>query len=261
MSNQRNVLLAANWKQNQLWDECEAFKTQLKKLCPQYWEAGFEPEVELLICPAFPYIGIIGNLLDDAEIYIGGQDVSRFGGGAYTGDVSAKMLSDSGCDYCIVGHSERRNLFGDTDAEIAVKLGQLRAEEIVPILCVGESLEQREADEAVSFTTGQLDQQKVELGKLKAGEFVVAYEPIWAIGTGKSATEADAQEMASAIRKWLVAELGKQYAAETQILYGGSVKPGNISWYVSQPDIDGVLVGGASLNAASFAQLAKACGM
>ena len=144
MNQDRNVLIAANWKQNQLWDECEAFVAQLKGLCPDYWKPDMERRVELLICPAFTYIGILGNLLDDAEVYIGAQDVSQYGGGAYTGDISAKMLSDSGCDFCIVGHSERRHVFGDTDAVVAAKLALLQAEEIVPILCVGELLEERE---------------------------------------------------------------------------------------------------------------------
>ena len=259
MGHDRNVLLAANWKQNQLWDDCETFVVQMKRLCPDYWKPDTEPRVELLVCPAFPYIGILGNLLDDAEVYIGAQDVSQYGGGAYTGDISAKMLSDSGCDFCIVGHSERRNVFGDADADVATKLAMLKAEEIVPILCVGESLEQRESGDAVSFTTAQLDAQKAGLLKLKPGEFVIAYEPIWAIGTGKSATEQDAQEMAGAIRSWLETGLGHAYAEETQILYGGSVKPENISGYLSQPDIDGALVGGASLQATSFAQLVNAC--
>ncbi len=259
MSHDRNLLLAANWKQNQLWDECEAFVVQMKGLCQEYWKPDMEPRVEVLVCPAFTYIGILGNLLDDAEVYIGAQDVSKFGGGAYTGDISAKMLSDSGCDFCIVGHSERRNVFGDTDADVATKLAMLRAEEIVPILCVGEPLSKREAGEAISFITAQLEAQEAGLKKLKPGDFVVAYEPIWAIGTGKSATEKDAQEMAEAIRMWLKINLGLKYGIETQILYGGSVKPENISGYVSQADIDGALVGGASLSATSFAQLVNAC--
>ena len=259
LSTGRKVLLAANWKQNQLWDECEVFITGLRKFCPQYWEPGFEPEVELLICPAFPYVGIIGNLLDDAQIYLGAQDVSRFGGGAYTGEVSAKMLSDSGCDYCIVGHSERRNVFGDDEAAVSAKLEQLNSAEIVPILCVGEALAQRESGQATSQITAQLEAQKAGLAQLQAGEFVIAYEPVWAIGTGQSATKEDAQAMASTIRNWLESQLGQLYAAETQILYGGSVQPENINSYVSQPEIDGALVGGASLSAASLARLAQAC--
>jgi triosephosphate isomerase len=265
MNEARTPLLAANWKQNHTWTTVEQYVNELRQLLPDYFprDRADDPDddaefpVELLLCAPYPYIGVLGGLLDEAHVYLGAQDVSRFAGGAYTGEVSAAMLGDLGCDYCIVGHSERRWHLGETGPAFAAKLEQLTAEEIVPILCVGEQLAQRDSGAAESFTLGQLDEVRAQLAALP--ELVIAYEPVWAIGTGRSASPEDAQAMAHAIRGWLSQQLGPEKAAQTHILYGGSVNADNIASFLAAPDIDGALVGGASLEAASFAALQAAC--
>jgi triosephosphate isomerase len=254
----RTPLLAANWKQNQRWEDCEAYVAQLRELLPAYFDSSAPLGVELLICPAHPYIPIAGDLLSEAAVFLGAQDVSRYGDGAYTGAVGAGMLADLGCDFCIVGHSERRHVFGDDDAAVGDKLARLREAEIVPILCVGEKLEVRDSGQALPFTLGQLTAVRDELQRLEPGGLVIAYEPVWAIGTGRNAEPVDAEEMAGAIRGWLKANVGLAQAEACLILYGGSVKPENIAAYAELPDIDGALVGGASLKASSLAALAAA---
>jgi triosephosphate isomerase len=268
MHESRTPLLAANWKQNHTWTSVEEFIAALKPLLPDYFpepQAG-QPEgadedvalpLELLICAPHPYLALLGGLLDEAHIYLGAQDVSRFAGGAYTGEVSAAMLGDLGCDYCIVGHSERRWQMGEDDATLAHKLAHLAAEEIVPILCVGEQLDVRDSGGAADYTLTQLTAVKTQLEAFP--ELVIAYEPVWAIGTGRSASTADAQEMLQAIRGWLGRELGNSLAGQTHLLYGGSVNAENIADYLAQPDCDGALIGGASLTAAGFAALQQAC--
>lgn len=259
MTPERTPLIAANWKCNQRWDTCVEFASKLKELLPDQFDLEIEPPIDVLICPPFPYIPLLGMLLEEATVYLGSQDVSRYAGGAYTGDVAAAMLADLECDYCIVGHSERRNVFGDTDKIVAEKLLRLCDEELVPILCIGESLEARDAGRALDLTLGQLQAVCPTLRRFEPDRLVVAYEPIWAIGTGRNAEAADAQEMCAAIREWISAELGSDHAALTPILYGGSVKPDNAQDYFSQSDIDGALVGGASLHADSFAELVQSC--
>jgi triosephosphate isomerase len=248
-------LVAANWKSNQRWDNCLEFVQELRELLPAAFNLDQEPAADLLICPPYPYLALLGMLLEEASIYLGGQDVSRFAGGAYTGDVAAGMLADLECDYCIVGHSERRNVFGDDEVAIADKLARLQEEGLVPVLCVGEPLEVRDAGQAREFTLNQLAAQHEQLVHFEPERLVLAYEPIWAIGTGRNARASDAQEMCSAIRGWTALNLGRDYADAVPVLYGGSVKPDNAREYFGQPDINGALVGGASLNAASFSQL------
>jgi triosephosphate isomerase len=259
MDNQRIPLLAANWKSNNLWEDTEQFNRGLREQLPEYFSETEDPPLDLVVCPATLYISLLGSLLDSAQIYLGAQAVSAHGPGAYTGEVSAAMLADNGCDFAIVGHSERRAMFGEDDRAIAGKLAQLRDHEIVPILCVGEDSETRESGAALRYVSGQLDAQLDELKRFSPGELVVAYEPIWAIGTGRNAEPADAEEMATAIRKWIASNLSDEHAAMTLILYGGSVKPPNIADYLGQSQIDGALVGGASLAADSFAEMARAC--
>jgi triosephosphate isomerase (TIM) len=258
MHPERTPLLAANWKLNQDWESCQEFVNRLQELLPDYFDDDEEPAIDLLICPPFPYLPLLGSLLEEAVVFLGGQDCSRFNQGAYTGEVSAAMLTDVGCDYCILGHSERRHVFGDTGAQIAERLGQVRAAELLPILCVGEKLDVRDAGRAVEYTLGQLDEVKEELRQFQPGQLVIAYEPVWAIGTGRNAEPQDAQEMAAAIRGWINDTLGAEYARSVSILYGGSVKPENCAAYFAAADIDGALVGGASLSADSFAGLAAA---
>jgi triosephosphate isomerase len=258
MNADRMPLLAANWKQNQSWEEGESFVKLLRQRLPEYFEEDADVELDAVIFPPFPYLTLLGGLLSEANIFVGGQDVSRFSGGAYTGEVSAKMLSDTGCDYAIVGHSERRHQMGETSAQIAQKLLRLREVELTPVLCVGEPLEEREAGRALEYTLGQLDAVAAELKQHEAESLIIAYEPVWAIGTGRNAEPPDAQEMAAAVRKWLKDKLGRDHAKRCPILYGGSVKPENIAAYVALEDIDGALIGNASLKAESFAAMIRA---
>jgi triosephosphate isomerase (TIM) len=257
MHAERAPLLAANWKLNQDWESCQQFIERLQALRPDYFDDDVEPVVDLLICPPAPYLALLGSLLEDAVVFLGGQDCSRYAQGAYTGEISAAMLNDVGCDYCILGHSERRHIFGDTGAVIAERLAQVRAAEMLPILCVGEPLAVRDAGQAVEYTLGQLDEVLAELRQFDPGHLVIAYEPVWAIGTGRNAEPADAQAMAAAIRGWLKDKLGAEQAALALILYGGSVKPENCAGYFAAADIDGALVGGASLAADSLVGLAE----
>ena len=259
MHDKRRPLLAANWKQNQLWEDCERFVVGLRGRCPAYFDKEAEPPIDLLLCPPFPYLTLLGGLADEADLYIGAQDVSRFSGGAYTGEISARMLADAGCDYVLVGHSERRSVFHESDEAVRDKLERLREAELLPVLCVGEGLAEREAGRAEAFTLAQLDSVKGELQEHEVGSLVIAYEPVWAIGTGRNAEPTDAQQMAKAIRGWSEQALGKKAAAETLILYGGSVKPENIAGYFTLSDIDGALIGNASLKAESFAAMVEAC--
>jgi triosephosphate isomerase len=253
------ALLIANWKLNNFWDDCEQFAQRLEQECPEYFEERSEAvSPELVVCPAHPYVAHVGHLFEKSQVMLGAQDVSRFDSGAYTGEVSARMLSDCGCDYCIVGHSERRSVLGEGTAPISDKLLRLCAAEITAVLCVGEPLDERLAGRAEQYTQSQLDAVAMPLSRLEPGSLVVAYEPIWAIGTGRNAEPADAEEMAQMIRDWLSRRLGEFMAEETLILYGGSVKPENIGAYLEQESIGGALVGGASLKAESFAAMVGA---
>lgn len=257
MTDSPKPLLAANWKSNQRWEGCVEFVAKLQERQPELFDLDQQVAVDVLICPPFPYLGLLGSLLEDAAVFLGGQDVSRFDGGAYTGDVSAGMLADLECDYCIVGHSERRNVFGDDDQIVSQKLAQLREQGLTPVLCVGEPLKIRESGKARDYTMQQLTAQYEQLVRFEPDMLVIAYEPIWAIGTGRNAHAADAQEMCNAIRGWVAVNLGRQYADVTPVLYGGSVKPDNARDYFAEPDVDGALVGGASLDADSFSVLIR----
>jgi triosephosphate isomerase len=261
MNAERTPLLAGNWKLNMHWQQCEEYAAALQELLPEYFTAdasgAIAPAVELAICPAAPYITLVHRLLEDSAIFVGAQDVSRFDEGAFTGEVSAAMLSDTGCDYCIVGHSERRELRDETDADVAHKLTLLRAADVIPILCIGETLDVREAGRAVDHTLGQLNAIKESLAGFDVGGLVIAYEPVWAIGSGLSAEPKDALEMSARIRGWVNDHLGDEQAESTLVLYGGSVTPENIGSFLDCADIDGALVGGASLDPGKFAAMAK----
>jgi len=258
MKNNRMPLIAANWKCNQRWDDCEAFVAGLQAHLPDMFDPDLDPAVDLLVCPPYPYIALLGTLLEEAAVYLGAQDVSQFGDGAYTGSVSAGMLEDLDCDYVIIGHSERRGVFGDSDELVGEKLAAVQQAGPIAILCVGEPLDVREDGRAEEYTLAQLTAVKDQLHRFEADQLVIAYEPIWAIGTGRNASAADAQEMCAAVRRWVGAELGSHYADSVPVLYGGSVKPDNAAEYFAQEDVDGALVGGASLKADSFAALVEA---
>lgn len=213
--------------------------------------------VEVAVCVPYPYLGQAGEALKGSNVAWGAQDVSEHAQGAYTGEVSASMLADFACRYVIVGHSERRSYYGDTDAIVAAKCEAALKAGLVPILCVGETLDERERNVTAEVVTRQMDAAIARCGVAALANSVVAYEPVWAIGTGLTASPAQAQEVHALIRA-RVAREDATVAAGLRILYGGSMKPGNAKELMSQPDIDGGLIGGAALVAADFVAICAA---
>jgi len=243
----RKTLVAANWKMH----GTKAFAEQLLDELNSGLESG-ECSSQVVICPPYPYLGIVAGKIGQA-VKVGAQNLSEQPSGAYTGEVSAEMLLDCGADYAIVGHSERRSLYGESNELVAAKFAAAKAAGLIPILCVGESLEEREAGKTLEVVAEQI-QAIIALGLPETWRnSVVAYEPVWAIGTGKTATPEQAQEVHQFIRQ----QLGEA-GSETQILYGGSVKAANAAELFAKPDIDGALVGGASLKAEEFIQICRA---
>lgn len=245
----RKTLVAANWKMH----GTKAFAEQLLAELNSGLESG-ECSAEVVICPPFPYLGVVGAAAENVEqVALGAQNLSEQPSGAFTGEVSADMLLDCGARYVIVGHSERRSLYGESSELVAAKFAAAKSAGLTPILCVGESLQEREASKTLDVIAGQI-QAVIDLGLADTWHnAVVAYEPVWAIGTGKTATPEQAQEVHQFIRQ----QLGEAGAA-TQILYGGSVKAANAAELFAQDDIDGALVGGASLEADEFIQICRA---
>lgn len=240
----REVLLAANWKMNKVPQEARKWA----RLVREWFKGG----LELVVLPSFPLIASVAEELSGSPITWGAQDASAHDWGAFTGETSARQLAALGCRYVTVGHSERRQYWHESSELVAQKATQVMAAGMVPIICVGEDLPVRESGQAVAYTRVQLRESLAGLKVKNPADLVVAYEPVWAIGTGRVATPADVQEMGHELRK-VLAELG---AAEVRILYGGSVKPGNWAAILADEDIDGALVGGASLEAESFLALA-----
>ena len=253
-NNKRTRLIAGNWKMNKNYTEGVQLAQDLAN------ELGHDTHgVEVVVCPpATDLKGVSGVIeFDRAPFGLGAQNVYWEPAGAFTGELSCDMLKNVGCTHCIVGHSERRDYFGETDGDINLKVKALLEAGIVPISCCGESLEVREAGNQVDFVVGQI-RADFEGVKLESGDqLVVAYEPIWAIGTGKTATPEDAQEVCGAIRAALVDIFGADIASQIRVLYGGSAKPGNVAGFLAEEDVDGALVGGASLVATDFAAMVE----
>lgn len=247
----RKPLVIGNWKMNGSAARVDTLLAELTASDSQ--PAG----VDIVVCPPFVYIQHVAGLASDSSLAWGGQNCAAQNDGAYTGEVSAAMLRDMGCTYAIIGHSERRALFADNDAAIAQKFARLAEQGIKPVLCVGESLEQREADQTLAVIDKQLDAVLTANSLEKWRDAVLAYEPVWAIGTGKTATPEQAQEVHAFIRQRL-AQNDAELAQQTRILYGGSVKAGNAAELFGQQDIDGGLIGGASLVADDFLAICKA---
>jgi triosephosphate isomerase len=249
----RQVLIAGNWKMNLNHLEALALVQRIAFSLPEKYFA----KVEVAVLPPFTDIRSIQTLVDGDKLLLryGAQDVSRYDSGAYTGEVSAPMLARLGCTYVTVGHSERRQYHEESDELVNGKVKAALKHEIAPIMCIGEPLDVREAGQHVEHTTAQLIAGLKGLKIEQVSKVVVAYEPVWAIGTGRVATPADAQEVCGAIRARLAEKYGQQIADEVRVLYGGSVKSGNIADLVKQDDIDGALVGGASLDAEEFTKL------
>jgi triosephosphate isomerase len=247
----RDFLVAGNWKMNGTSAANAELVAGIVAGVPE--GAGFS----LLVCPPFPYLAAIAAQAEGSAVKVGAQNVSEHEKGAFTGEVAPGMLSDLGCDYVIVGHSERRALYGETSAQVAAKFQAAQAAGVTPILCVGETLAEREAGTTEAVIDEQLDAVLSTVGVNAFVDAVIAYEPVWAIGTGMTATPEQAQDVHAHIRGRL-AEQSAEIAAGVQILYGGSMKGENAAGLLTQPDIDGGLIGGASLKAEDFLAIAKA---
>ena len=243
MSKVRKKLVIGNWKLHGSLARNEALLRSFRDL-------GFGVEADVAVCPPFPYIQQVAGLLQGSAVSVGAQDLSPFREGAYTGEVAGEMLSDLGCKWVIVGHSERRGRFGDTDAIVAAKVSAALEAGLIPVLCVGESQDQRVSGAADAVVAAQLESVVSAVGVSAFPDLVVAYEPIWAIGTGLTATPDQAQSMHLFIRTCLQ-QLGVD-AQKLRVLYGGSVNAGNAGRLFEEKDIDGALVGGASLVLESF---------
>ena len=248
----RTVLIAGNWKMHKTPDETEGF---IREFTRAY---SGDPRVEVLLIPPFTSLERAGRLLAGTGISLGAQDVYHADEGAYTGEVSPRMLMACGCSYVIVGHSERRALFHEDDTVVNRKLRAAVSAGLSPILCVGETLDEHRAKKVEEKITRQLSAGLAGVGRDELSHVVIAYEPIWAIGTGETATPEEAQGTIKMIRDWIEENYDASAAEGIRILYGGSVKSENAASLLSQPDIDGALVGGASLNPDSFAQIARA---
>jgi len=251
----RFPLMAGNWKMNCTHLEAIAL---VQKLAFTLTGSDYDA-VEVVVLPPFTALRSVQTLIDGDRLRIchGAQDLSPREAGACTGDVSGPMLAKLGCRYVLAGHSERRQYHAESDELVSAKVRAALRSGLTPILCVGEPLEVRQAGRHVAHTLGQLDGSLAGVAAGAVAAMAIAYEPVWAIGTGEVATPGDAQEMAAAIRARISAVHGREAAGSVRILYGGSVKPDNIAPIMAQPDVDGALVGGASLDAGQFAQICR----
>ncbi len=246
----RLPLIAGNWKMYKTTAEARAFAAELRQLYDQS-----KTDVQIAICAPFTQLAVLQEALVGSGIGVGAQNVHFAQEGAYTGEVSIPMLREIGVDYCIVGHSERRQYFGETDETVNLKLKALLQTEIVPILCVGENLAQREAGQASEVVRRQVELALSGLAPEAVSRMVIAYVPIWAIGTGKTASPQQANEMCFCVRQALIDIYDDAVADLVRIQYGGSVKPENVTEIMNMEEIDGALVGGASLIAAKFNEI------
>ncbi|KQY59390.1 triosephosphate isomerase [Aeromicrobium sp. Root495] len=253
----RTPLMAGNWKSNLNHQEAVVL---VQKLAWTLSDKKHDPaKAEVVVIPPFTDLRSVQTLVDGDRLTIGygAQDVSEHDGGAYTGEISAAMLAKLGCSYVVVGHSERREYHAESDAVVNTKTVKALAAEITPIVCVGEGLEVRQAGEHVAHTLAQVDGSLAGLSAEQVAGLVIAYEPVWAIGTGEVATPDDAQEVCAAIRARVSETFSPEAADRMRILYGGSVKAANIASIMVKSDVDGALVGGASLQAEEFAAIAR----
>ncbi|OGA39435.1 MAG: triose-phosphate isomerase [Betaproteobacteria bacterium RIFCSPLOWO2_12_FULL_62_13] len=246
----RGKLVTGNWKMN---GNLASNQALLQAMIPAISPIS---GAKSAVCVPFPYLAQVEQLLRGSGIAWGAQDLCQFDNGPYTGAVSATMLADFGCRYVIVGHSERRSVFGESDGVVALKFSQALRVGLIPILCVGETLDEREAGVTEAVIARQLDAVIGQSGVAALADAVIAYEPVWAIGTGKTATPGEAQAVHAFIRR-RVAAGDEAIAAGLQILYGGSVRAGNAAQLFGAPDIDGGLIGGASLNADEFIAICR----
>jgi triosephosphate isomerase len=242
----RIPFIVGNWKMYTDSVEAESLAVSLKRLLADV------KDVDVAVCPPFPYLRMVCEVLKDSRILTGAQNMCWETEGAYTGEVSPRMLKDVGCDLVILGHSERRHIFQETDEIVNKKIRKALEYDLSPIVCVGETLDEREAGKTEEVVLKQIEGCLEELSAEDLGKITVAYEPVWAIGTGRTATPEQAQEVHVLIRDWLAGQFSRGIADDVRIQYGGSVKPENAAGLMAQPDIDGALVGGASLKAENF---------
>jgi triosephosphate isomerase len=245
----RKPIIAGNWKMHKTLPEAKSFLEEIKNAVPS------NDKVESVVCAPALFLNSLVELAKNTDVKIGAQNMHFEDKGAFTGEISPAALADLGVQYVIIGHSERREMFNETDESVNQKVLAAFKHNLIPIVCCGETLEQRESGITNEFVATQVQKALASLSAEQAKEIVIAYEPIWAIGTGKSSTSKDANEVCAHIRS-VISELFSQEVAEAvRIQYGGSVKPENIKEYMTETDIDGALVGGASLESASFLQL------
>ena len=245
----KRPLIAANWKMYKTIAEAVTVVASIK--------AGLHKlsESSVVICPPFTALAAVGQALKESSIDLGAQDMHPEPEGAFTGEISPMMLKDVGCRYVILGHSERRRLFQEKDAFINQKVKGALKFSLIPIVCIGETLEEREARQAFEVVKAQFDGSLKDLTADDIQRTVIAYEPVWAIGTGRTATPEQAEQMHSYVRRLLHEKYGEEISSRVLILYGGSVKPENMAALMQKPNVDGALVGGASLRAESFSQI------
>lgn len=251
----RQSIVAGNWKMNGTRESAVLLASEISKLVKNANLAA-----EVLLCPPAIYLPLVAEVLaDNGLLHLGAQNCAEHESGAYTGEVSALMIREFACQYVIIGHSERRQLFNETGQQIAAKFQQIQKQGMQPILCIGELQAQRETGKTFDVIRSQLFEVIDVVGVKALANAVVAYEPVWAIGTGLTASPSQAEEVHAHIRD-MVAELNKDIATDLRIIYGGSVKPENASELFKMPDIDGGLIGGASLNTEDFMAICKALG-
>ena len=248
----RRPFVAGNWKMNLDRQACVDLATEIAAT------AKADSPCEIAVCPPYVYLDAVRQALGESTVGLGGQDLYFENNGAFTGEISGAMLQDVGCQYVVLGHSERRHVLGETDADVAKKVSKALEIGLIPIVCVGETLEEREAGRTAEVVSGQFQGSLGHLSVEQMELVVIAYEPVWAIGTGKVATPNQAEEVHADLRKLLETSYNADLASKVRIQYGGSVKPDNAVELLSQPNIDGALVGGASLIAESFLAIAAA---
>lgn len=250
----RTPMIAGNWKMYKTSGEGAILVQNLEELVAPYWD-----RVDVVVCPPFTALKSVSTVieLDRLQIGLAAQNVHWEPEGAFTGEISPRMLKELRCDYCVVGHSERREMFGETDETVNKKVHALLETGIMPIMCCGESLETRDAGQTESFVREQVRAGLEGITAEQAAQIVIAYEPIWAIGTGHTPTPEGANDVCRSIRATVGALFGQPAAMQMRVLYGGSAKPENIGLFMPEPDIDGALIGGASLDADSFARMVE----
>ncbi|TWT37573.1 Triosephosphate isomerase [Posidoniimonas corsicana] len=250
----RRYLIAGNWKMNTDRSTGVALATAIAE------QAADLKDVDLLVCPPSIYLAPVAQALAGKAVALGAQNMYFEDNGAFTGEVSSAMLTDVGAEYVILGHSERRHILGETDQDVNKKTLKALAAGIAPIVCVGEKLEEREAGETAAVNRRQFEAAFEGVTAEQATSVVIAYEPVWAIGTGKVATPEQAEEVHADLRQLLTDRYNAEIAGQVRILYGGSMKPGNAAELMAQPNVDGGLIGGAALKAEDFIGIAKAAG-